>query len=160
LKKPSAASSTPKLLDNIVSPDDLILFIDRSLGRHVIADALRRAGAHVEIHDEQFAQNATDEEWLQEAGRRRWAVLTKDARIRYRSPALRAIRKGHTAVFVLTRKGSATASEMAEIFRRALPAIARAMACERPPFIAKVLSSGKVELTWPGRRGRKPPPHR
>ncbi len=154
MKKPSAASSTPKPPDDIPSPSGPVLFVDRSLGRHVIADALRQAEARVEIHDEHFAENATDEEWLQEVGRRGWAALTKDARIRYRGPALRAIRKGRTAIFVLTRRGNATAREMAEIVRKALPAIGRTMARERPPFIAKVLSSGKVQLVWPERGPR------
>jgi len=58
------------------------LFLDRSLGRRQVAEALRNAGARIEIHDDHFGPETTDEDWLREAGRRGWIVLTKDARIR------------------------------------------------------------------------------
>ncbi|MGH7152226.1 MAG: hypothetical protein ACREIU_16085 [Planctomycetota bacterium] len=43
---------------------------------------MRREGARVEVHDEHFARDARDEEWLGEVGRRGWVVPTKDQRIR------------------------------------------------------------------------------
>jgi len=68
--------------------DPLIFFLDRSLGKHIVADALRQAGAEVQLHDDYFSQDARDEEWLQEVGRRGWIVLTKDDRIRCRGNCL------------------------------------------------------------------------
>lgn len=56
--------------------------MDRALGTGAIAEALRRAGSEVEIHDRHFPQDAKDTEWLPEVGRRGWVVLTKDARSR------------------------------------------------------------------------------
>jgi PIN like domain len=57
------------------------------------AGALRVAGAQIEVHDDHFPQDAPDELWLPEVGRRGWAVLTKDDRIRYlclpKSPSAR-----------------------------------------------------------------------
>jgi len=48
-------------------------FIDRSLGRHVVPDALREAGAvvHVmaDVYGERIGQGLADEEWLRDAMR-------------------------------------------------------------------------------------------
>ena len=60
-------------------------FVDRSLGGRRIVEALRQSGACAIAHDEEFPIDATDEEWLEEAGRRRWLVLTKDNRITRRT---------------------------------------------------------------------------
>jgi hypothetical protein len=61
LKKQSAANSvSPKLLE------DLTFFLDRQLGRHKMAGILRATGLKVEIHDDHFAQDAPDTEWLAE----------------------------------------------------------------------------------------------
>jgi len=54
-----------------------------------VADALRAAGARVEVHIEHFEQNAPDTEWIPEVGRREWVLITKDQNIR-RNPLERA----------------------------------------------------------------------
>jgi hypothetical protein len=66
-------------------PEPLVFFVDRSLGRHIIPNALRDAGALVELHDDHFSQDAKDQVWLAEVGKRGWVVLTKDKRLRYRA---------------------------------------------------------------------------
>ena len=73
-KKPSAASSSS------APPERPTLFLDRSLGRVVVADALRAQGAAVEIHGDHFRHDTADEVWLTEIARRGWIVLTKDVR--------------------------------------------------------------------------------
>ena len=60
----------------------LVFFVDRSLGKRVVARALRDAGARVEVHDDHFPQDATDVEWLTHAGAQDWIILSKDERIR------------------------------------------------------------------------------
>jgi uncharacterized protein with PIN domain len=74
-KKPSAANSGPK------QPDPITLFLDRSLGKNIVAEALRKAG----VHDDHFKQDVTDTTWLTIVGKRKWVVLTKDRRIRFRA---------------------------------------------------------------------------
>ena len=64
-------------------PEPSVFFIDRSLGKKIVAQALRDIGETVEIHDDHFAPDAKDEDWLVEVGKRGWIVLTKDDRIRY-----------------------------------------------------------------------------
>ena len=46
----------------------LTFFLDYQIGRFVVADALRAAGARVEVHMEHFAQNAPDIEWIPQVG--------------------------------------------------------------------------------------------
>jgi hypothetical protein len=123
----------------------LTLFLDRNLGKHTIAEALRQAGADVQIHDDHFPQGTTDEVWLREVGRRGWVVLTKDDRIRYRSQEQSALMQARVRAFVLVAKGLSGA-EMAAVFVKALPAIHRFVARYQPPFIARVTRSGEVSM--------------
>jgi hypothetical protein len=144
-KKPSAASSSSKPLEL------LVFFLDRSLGKHKVAAALRQAGAHVEIHDDHFAPDERDRDWLLEVGARRWVVLTKDRRIRYRGPELAALLAARVAAFVLTA-GNLTGEEMAAVFVKALPAMCRFAIRHEPPFVARVTRIGTVAMLLPGTR--------
>jgi predicted nuclease of predicted toxin-antitoxin system len=121
------------------------LFLDRNLGKRIITDALRQAGADVRVHDDYFSPNARDEEWLSEVGRRQWVVLTKDTRIRYREIERMALMNAGVRAFVLTAK-NLQGSEMANILVRALPAIQRFATRHPPPFIAKITRSGRVSM--------------
>ena len=147
MKKRSAASSTSE------PPEPLVLFVDRSLGNKVVAGALRLAGAQVEIHDDHFPTTALDEDWLREVGQRGWVVLTKDRGIRYRAPALAAIRVSAVRMFVLTA-GDLQGSEMAAIFARTRARIVAVARRERPPFIARITKTGAVSLLLSARQLR------
>ncbi|MBI4591085.1 MAG: hypothetical protein HY725_19840 [Candidatus Rokubacteria bacterium] len=140
-KRRSDASSKSRL------PSTLSFFLDRSLGKKKIATALRQAGVQVEIHDDHFPQDARDEDWLQEAGRRGWIVLTKDRRIRHRALELSAVVRAGVRVFVLTA-GDLQGGEMAEIFVKALPAMNGFAAQHSPPFIARVSRTGSVSMLF------------
>lgn len=66
--------------------DDVpVLFIDRNLGRHKVANALRSSRIPCEVHDDHLPQHATDEEWLSLVGRNGWIAIGRDKNIRYRS---------------------------------------------------------------------------
>ena len=127
-KKRSAVRSRSKRPKATPPP----LFIDRSLGRLAIATALRAQGAEVHTHDAHFPQDARDEEWLAQVGRRGWAVISKDTRIRYRQTELAALIAGGVRAFVLTR-GDRSGPEMAAILVNALPHVARFSARHEPP---------------------------
>ena len=142
-KKRSAASSRSKR----PSPTPPPLFIDRSLGKFTIATALRAQGVEVHTHDAQFPQDARDAQWLADVGQRGWAVITKDTRIRYRQTELAAVVAGGVRAFVLTR-GDLSDPEMAGILVRALPHLARFSARYEPPFIARIATSGKVQMIY------------
>ena len=138
-KRPSAASSGSK------PPESIVFFIDRSLGRKIVAQALRDVGERVEIHDDHFAPDAKDELWLVEVGSRGWIVLTKDDRIRYRVTERTALAVAKVKAFVLTST-QLQGSEMADAFIKALPRIKRLLAKHRAPFLGRVSRHGKVSL--------------
>jgi predicted nuclease of predicted toxin-antitoxin system len=129
-------------------PDQPTFFIDRSLGRHIVATALRQAGLEVEVHDDHFPPDAKDQEWLSEVGVRGWVVLTKDKRIKHRLLEMNAVLSARARVFTLTA-GDLQGQEMASIFLRALPKIQRYIAANAAPFIARVTKSGSVSTAFP-----------
>ena len=135
-KKRSASSGPP--------PERPVFFVDRSLGRGV-AEALRKAGVEAHRHDDLFAQNAPDEEWLREVGRRGWVVLTKDKMIRRRPLERGALLSSGVRAFVLT-SAQLSGAEMAAIFIRNLPRIQRLAQKTDAPFVAKVTRGGVIEL--------------
>ena len=125
--------------------DPLLFFLDRSLGKHIVADALRQARAAVEVHDDHFSQDARDEGWLREVGQRGWIVLTRDDRIRYRFQERTALIQAGVRAFVLVRR-SVSGPAMAAAFVNALPAMRRFVARYPAPFIARVTQTGNVSL--------------
>jgi PIN like domain len=91
-------------------------FIDRSLGRHLVAARLRAAGWKVRTHFEVYGSEdeiIPDMRWLEYCGASALVVLTKDRRLRYRPAEADAIRRFGVKAFVLTR-GNLTADQQAE----------------------------------------------
>jgi len=105
---------------------------------------LRDAGLTVELHYDRFPQDALDEEWLTEVGRRRWCVVTRDDRIRYRRLESQAVRNAKVAMFVIVSKNP-TGPQTAEVILKALGRIGRFISSHRRPFIAKIYRDGRVE---------------
>ncbi|HTA77452.1 MAG TPA: hypothetical protein VK791_09870 [bacterium] len=132
------------------SSHDLVFFIDRSLGQGVIASKLREAGYHVEIHDDHFEPDAPDEKWIVEVGQKNWIILTKDSMILHRTPELLAILKGNARMYVLA-SANVTAARMAEIFIKAASKIEKSIPHQIPPYVAKVHTTGSVEV-WMTRK--------
>ncbi|MSP62245.1 MAG: hypothetical protein EXR72_18320 [Myxococcales bacterium] len=125
--------------------DRHVLFLDRNLGHGPVAAALRERGARVEEHDQNFARDAPDAVWLPEVGRREWAVVTQDDRIRYRVAERTAAANAGVALFIFTgRKMRGPAIGAALVV--ALPRMLRVLDKQHRPFIAKVTRSGHVEV--------------
>lgn len=137
-KKPSVTNSSRPL-------DDVVFFIDRSLGRKAVAEALRQAGEKVEVHDDHLPQNAKDEEWLRYVGARNWVALTQDDRIRFHYHERLALLLANVRTFVLTAKGL-RGEQNGEIIAKALPAIRRILSKHPGPFIAKISRGAGVTL--------------
>ena len=119
------------------------LFLDRNLGRHVIADRLRAEGMAVEVHDDHLAQDAPDDEWISLAGQSRWVVITKDKHIRHRAAELEAV-KAHSARVMVIRVKNATAEDIADVLVNGRHRISRFAAKTRAPFVAGIDRYGKV----------------
>ena len=135
-------------------PDQPTFFLDRSLGREIIANALREKNVHVEVHDSHFPSNAKDEDWLLEIGNRGWIVLTKDRKFHNRVLEITAIARSNAKVFKLTA-ANLQGPEMASIFAKAINKIAHVALSNPGPFIATVSKSGKVAIVLRSAKLRK-----
>lgn len=142
-KKRSAANSKSK------PPSPPPFFVDRSVGKHIVPSALRQAGVVCHAHDDHFAPDAPDENWLKRAGAAGWVVITKDTRIRYREPERAALIAANVRAFVFTT-ADLNGAEMADMVVQALPAIARLCARMRTPFIARIGKGGRLNVLFRG----------
>ncbi|MBI4988337.1 MAG: hypothetical protein HZC23_05880 [Rhodocyclales bacterium] len=120
----------------------LVFFIDRSLGRKYVAQALRETGATVEVHDDHFPQNTTDVDWLTEVGRRGWVVLSKDERIRRNRIERAALDATQVRAFFLTQQ-DITGPEMADLFKSVLKGMENRAVSQPAPFIYTISRSGQ-----------------
>lgn len=125
-------------------PSDSITFlVDRSLGRHTVVDALRRAGEQVEALDDHFPQDAADVEWLSAAGRRGWIVLTKDLAISRNGFERGMLLHSGVRAFILSRQ-NLSGVEMAQLFVDSLPKMRRYIVQEAGPFIFGISRRGQL----------------
>jgi hypothetical protein len=138
-KRDSGASSASR------PPPDVVFFLDRCLGRNVVAEALRAAGCRVEVHADHFAHDTPDADWLHEIGRHGWVVLTKDDHIHKNQIEVAALLRSGASSFVL-RAGDATGSGMAAAFVAAAPTIRRFQTNFKRPFVATVTLRGHVSM--------------
>jgi hypothetical protein len=116
------------------------LFLDRSLGRILVARGLRAAGIEIITLAEHYGvpadEQVSDVEWLLECGLHRWAALKADANIRRRAgPERRALVQARVQAFVVNAQ--LTAQQKVERILANLPAIAHA--CTKPgPFVYRI----------------------
>lgn len=106
---------------------------------------LRGAGEQAIAHDDLFAQDTADEEWLAEAGNKRWVVLTKDKNVRRNELELAAILQARVACFMLGR-GDVTAEKMGKTFIEALPKIRKTLRRFRAPIAASLSMGGQLRV--------------
>lgn len=120
-----------------------VYFTDRDLGKQ-FAQILIAGGLAVERHADHFADNAADEDWLQDVGRRGWIALTRDRRIRYKPNQLAAVMRNGVALLVIV--GKAPLPDLARSFLSTLPRIEDFLRRQRAPLIAKVYRPSPSEL--------------
>lgn len=125
-------------------PDEPTLFLDRNLGRHIVADRLRSEGMRVEVHDDHLPPDAPDEEWIALVGRKAWVAVTKDKNVRYRAAELASIRR-HSARVLVARTKNATGSDIADLLLTGRRRIARFAQNTPAPFVAGIYRSGQVK---------------
>ena len=129
-------------------PELPTLFLDRNLGKHIVSARLRAEGVDVEVHDDHFAIDAPDEEWIGSVVRRGWVAVTRDRNLRYRTHEMNSIRENAARVIVIRMKG-ATGEAIAEVLCRAMPRIARFVAATPAPFVVANTSNGALRRIWP-----------
>lgn len=125
-------------------PDEPTLFLDRNLGRHIVADRLRSEGMKVEIHDDHLPPDAPDEEWIALVGRKGWVAVTKDKNVRYRAAELVSIKR-HSARVLVVRTKNATGPDIATLLVAGRRRIARLARNTPAPFVAGITGSGQVK---------------
>ena len=101
------------------------------------------------IRADKFDAGVTDPEWLVEAGRQDWIVLTKDKAIRRRQNELTALINSGVRAFVLAA-GEMTGPEQASLFGSIIPKIRKHVAEIKPgPFVVRVSKDGTCEVLYP-----------
>jgi predicted nuclease of predicted toxin-antitoxin system len=121
-------------------------YADRCLGK-AVPRALQAAGAQIEIHDDHFAQDAADEDWIANVSTRGWVILTKDKNIRRTAGEKEAVLLSKARVFTLS-SGNMRSTEMVELFVKNLAAMEALVASHPPPFIA-VVGKGGIQIVLP-----------
>lgn len=120
-----------------------MIFIDRSIPRSV-ADGLKRVRDDVIWLEDRFAPDTPDSEWLEEAGREGWLVITRDKRIRHRPAEMAAIREHGVGCFVLGHRKNLTRDEYLRFLAPLLGGMERRFAETSRPFIYVVDSAGTM----------------
>jgi hypothetical protein len=138
-KKPSDASFHSD------RPHRPVFFLDKCLGRYVVAEALRAAGEVVELHTDHFPQDSPDPIWLPEVGRKGWIVLTKDRSIKSNQIEIASLMQANTICFNLV-SASLTGSEMASAFVSALHDMKQLIARKSRPLVANISKNGRVSI--------------
>ncbi len=141
---PSNKRSATKLSPYEKQLRELTFFLDRNLGSKRVAEALRSAGATVEVHADHFAADGSDEEWLATCGQRGWIALTLDYRIRYRASERDALKDHKVRAFLVARAGEMKGEVLSQLLVDKLPKFV-ALASQTPaPFAFRVTPSGTI----------------
>jgi predicted nuclease of predicted toxin-antitoxin system len=121
-------------------------YVDRCVGKAVVG-ALRAAGARVEAHDDHFAQDAADEQWIPDVAARGWVILTKDKNIRRRAGEREALVTASARIITLT-SGNMRGADMAALFVGHLAEMEQLAATTPAPFVA-ILGPGGMQVVLP-----------
>ena len=138
---PSVVNNNPKPLEQ------WIYFVDRSLPKGSLLQALKENGRVAKHHDELFSQDASDVVWLTEAGKNNWIVLSHDRAIARKPLEIESLRRAKVRAFMPAAKGNLKGQEITEIIINALPAIEEFSQKNVPPFIAKIYRDGTL-IKW------------
>ena len=131
------------------SPEQLPrFFLDRSLGRKAVPEALRADGWNLVTLAEHYGMPAdeqvADADWIEEAAKRGWPILMKDKRIRHRQAEINAVIAHKARCFVITR-GDLPSADMANRFIANKTAILVAIA-QPGPYIFSVQTERLMRL--------------
>lgn len=125
-------------------------FVDRSLGRHIVADAIRALGyvvhAMADVYPDGEDQRVADTRWIADVDERGWVVLTKDERITRRAHEQAALAASQLRVFALGTQ-RLTGPEMAERYAANINRMVQ-RSRKQGPFV-DIVHPDRVERRWP-----------
>lgn len=122
-----------------------VLHIDRCLGGVLLSRELKAAGWSAEVHDDHFAHDAVDTEWLPVVAARGWVILTKDEQIGHKPGEVAAVAQHGARMIVMV--SAANQRGIAAAIMKGEEAICKICASEPAPFILKLYASGEV-VVW------------
>lgn len=128
-------------------------FADRNLGAKIFPAILRDAGITVHTHNDHFAHDAPDTEWIPVVAQRGWVILTSDAAIR-RNPLERDAVLSSRATLLVLVGANAKTSELAHNFVNTLPRVEAFLTREPAPMMAKVFRPNPTSHVSEGKPGR------
>ena len=121
----------------------LTFFLDHQIGRYQVAEALRAAGAKVEVHLDYFPGDMPDTDWIPKVAKRGWVLITKDKNIR-RNPLERAAYEvAKLRGFVATGKDM-NAKELGDLLVSCLPSMTRRVAGRTGPLMFTISRFGAI----------------
>jgi hypothetical protein len=97
------------------------------------------------VHDDHFADDCPDEDWLPAVGRRGWVVITRDLKIRYRAIEKEAALASGVRMISLTAR-RLSAGELGEAFVASSARVMRLLDAQRSPFIATMTRGGVLRI--------------
>ena len=121
--------------------------LDENLSSKRILERLRASGLNVRTVPDEFGRGCPDIEWLAAAGKRGYAVITKDMAMRRTPIELAVLRDAGVRCFAISH-GNLRAEEIAELVISSMPqmvGILRSKRGRRSVF-AKVHASGTVRV--------------
>jgi hypothetical protein len=125
-------------------------FVDRSLGRRAVPEALRADGWDIITLAEHYGvpadEQVTDTEWIKEAAKQGWPILMKDKRIRHRQAEIDTVIEHKARCFVIAN-GELPAAEMSNRFITHKAAI-YAVTGELGPYIYSVRTD-RISILYP-----------
>jgi hypothetical protein len=126
----------------------LSFYFDRSIGK-AVPRALREVGLHVAYHAERYPGEPAlaDDRWIGDASRSGEIIIHKDKRIRYRPEERAAFVRAGARMFLLG--GNLNRFDMLRVLLIAWPEMMRLAESEAPPFIYRILSSGRLARVYP-----------
>ena len=133
-KKQSGTNSLPPKLS-------LVLFLDENTTSRLVREALQAAGFVVEIHRDHFSPGTSDAEWLQVVAKRKWIVITRDRRIRYRPNEVAAVRASGARVVFVTG-GNMSSEDLAALLTTHSKKLVKFIALHRKSFMAILTKGG------------------
>lgn len=141
-------SATPQ------QPEVYVLFLDRNLGSKQLAEALRKEGFLVRVHDEHFKRDEADDVWLAACGQRGWIAITPDRRIVKDPVSMRAIGENNGRVLFLPQNNK-NPQIWTPILTGNWTRIKALLETRRPPFVAKLSPNGIWGIKELNRYGRE-----
>lgn len=129
-------------------PEPVVFFLDRGLGRHVLATVLRDAGHTVltmaEVYPGGADMEVADPDWIRRADDGGWIALTKDPSIIFDHADVLADTSLRAFAF---NNANLTGAVMAERLTAQLnPILQRAR--KRGPYVYVITADG-LDLRWP-----------